>query len=451
MDIIHFRQLKKAVYIIFIIAFASRLLYAIISYHNQVYLKFADDNGYFNYALDIIEQGPWVPDVENLRDNRSNYLAPGLPLILSLPIIIFGKTWLPIFIINALLSALLSVLIFIISNLLFDKRIALISASWSIIYISYIRYVPTGGKELWITLLLLITVLFLIKLLSYYNIKYLLVIILAFSLLIHIDERYFAYFPLFCVLFFLINNQSIRKKILISSIYVIGVFLIMIPWTIRNYKVYHKPVILTQRTSHITDKFFGLEEDFYFETMFLENNSLTEAQIDSVIKGQKTTFANGKKIPEKQINAMRNGNLPHHFSQSEALKSRFLLLWSPCRFGGFWAMEGFSFVEYSLRHNLAMCLVYGTLLPFLLIGFLFLFKKNWKFGILLLSILIWHTLIHIIFIPYTNERYQVPVSPYIIIIGTAGIFLCFNYLYKRTYLLLRKNNTLEKNHLNNLA
>ena len=163
---------------------------------------------------------------------------------------------------------------------------------------------------------------------------------------------------------------------------------------------------------------------------------MNKAQIDSVIAGQKNTFDNGRAISEKQIIAMKKGNKPHEFSKSEAFVSRILNLWLPARFRGYYIMRGYSYQEYSFRHNIAMMLSYGLLLPFTLIGFYLLFKQSWRLFTIFLGFPIWHTLIHAIFIPYTKERYRIPISPIIIIMGTAGIYHLFNSIkgyYRNRY------------------
>ena len=97
-------MLKRPLFIIFILALSIRITFAILSYNNRVYESFADDIGYYHFALDILNQGPFVLDVNNLRDNRTNYLGPGLPLVLAIIMMIFGGSWLPIFLVNAFIS-----------------------------------------------------------------------------------------------------------------------------------------------------------------------------------------------------------------------------------------------------------------------------------------------------------------------------------------------------------
>ena len=143
---------KQIVSIIFIVAFTIRLAFAIYSYNKNVMANFRDDLAYMNFAENVIEQGPFVLDIQQL-DPSAKVVGPGIAWIMSIVMLIFGHNWLPIFILNVFISSLTCVLIYLFALELFNKKVAIISLIWCVFYISFIKYVPTSGKEIWIIFL----------------------------------------------------------------------------------------------------------------------------------------------------------------------------------------------------------------------------------------------------------------------------------------------------------
>jgi hypothetical protein len=87
---------------------------------------------------------------------------------------------------------------------------------------------------------------------------------------------------------------------------------------------------------------------------------------------------------------------------------------------------------WSLKHNLLIGISYGLLLPFMLIGFYYLVRRRNNLPAILFSgILIFHTLIHVAFIPYARDRYRHPVDFIVIILGVFGISIIYNLCFNK--------------------
>ena len=424
------KENKKEVIIIFIVALLLRLIVAIIFYNNNIMQKFADDMGYYIFAERILVQGPLVLD--SSFNQMTSIVAPGLPWILSI-ILFAGGGWLSIFVVNSFVSTFICILIFYLATQIFNKRTGLFASIWSVFFFSYVRHIPSAGKSIWMTLLILLIILTLIQVLKERKMAFFKILIFSFlfTYLLHIDERYLAYIPLFGVLILFLDSSTIKIRIKKSIMYFILVCLFMTPWLIRNFVVLDNIVILSTRTTSITEKFIDYKKS---EVSFNHygNRELSTSQIDSVLSGTKTHFSKTDGIPEGQIEEMKQGKFPHRYSTLENLANRLIDLWRPFKFSSNYYMGGFSYMgPWSLKHNVSAILCYGLLLPFFFIGLYHLLKRKKKVAIILLSILLYHSIIHMLFIPYTRDRYRIPLESIIIMLGVYGMLMVYEYFIKK--------------------
>ena len=429
---------KKIMFLIFCMALVIRLTFVFLSYNTGVLKHHADDRTYWDFAINIVKQGPLVLDTTNLRI-VSKMIGPGLPWIMAIVLSIVGTNsetgWLAVFILNAIASSFLSVMIFIVGKKLFNKKVGVSAGLWSTIYILFIKYCPAAGKDLWIALFLLFVILFVIRVTYDKKWKFHIFILgFLFTYLVHIDERYFAYLPLFFIsLIFLNKNWLSGLKRGVA--FLIIVLILMLPWTIRNYVVHNNLVILSLRTTRALKK-FGYNDEWIksydkdlYEHMHKVRFYLTEAQIDSVIMGKKTLFDTGKPIKREQIEAMRDGILPKQFSRLENIISIGYNLWKPIDTKRDYYDGGYRYSgKWTLRHNLTVMFTYGILLPFFLLAGVLSIKRKEKINIFLFSIPIFHTLLHTLFIQNANERYRIAIDPIIIILAFYGIIEIFDKL-----------------------
>jgi len=344
---------------------------------------------------------------------------------------LLGYDWLTFFLINAIIGSLLCLVIYKISLFYFSERISLLAAAWAAIYPNYIRYIGSAGNEPWIVLFFALSFLFAIKLIE--SRKTSTMNLIAFALfvvlLFHTDERYLTYIPLFTLLLFA-GQASLITKLKKIGLFSIFVILLSLPWQIRNYIVYDDFIIVTCRTTSLTKYFIDHREEVMFYDHTPNRSYLSKSQIDSIQKGLLTNFSNGKSIYPGQIEAIKKGNMPYFFSTKEKIFSRLYFLWVPFKFHDNYRITGYAFnPAWSLKHNLMTGLSYGLLLPFALLAFIILIrKKRWKEVYLFGSVLLFHTIIHIAFIPYTRDRYRHPIDFIIIILGIYGLFILYDFL-----------------------
>jgi len=325
--------IQRQLVILFLFSFLIRLVFSVIFVQTRgIYLE-ADGAEYVRFAKCILDQGWMVKDTGPLFGSM---IGPGYPMLVALNLLIsgFDNFWFLI-LFQSIIGAMSVIVIYELAFLLSDSRtVALISGLWLALYIQYIWYTPWVLKETLVFFLFPFSVLLLIRIrkslkpLSWDNI----IFILTYSYLIHTDERYIAFLPLFAG-YLLISTDHFKKRVLTTAIMLGGVLLCMIPWLYRNYIVYQRPVVISVRTTVITDKLLGYEplwdrgvrwnqgiNNYRTRPDSEKSNSIYKAVVDSLIAGHKVLRTEDQIFG---INAIKKANaeglylmLSHRFKGS---------------------------------------------------------------------------------------------------------------------------------------
>ncbi len=385
-------------------------------------------NIYYDVALEIIEQGRFFYDTSN---SYFDVVAPVIPWMNALTMIIFGKSYLGLYLVTVVGSALITYYTYKTARLFLNKSTSLFAGIWSLFYLFYYYYTPNPGKDIWMAFFMIFLIYMLLKLFAKneFTYKAYLFFIFMYVVSFHIDERYIIFSP-FIFLYILYHETLSFNKFRIKKtfLYVIVVVLLMVPWTIRNYNKFDKIVILSTRTERYTDRLFGYESnsnilDKAYELE--EEYYIFDNQIDSVLAGTKTVTDFGYEIGEAQIRAMKNGELPKPLTGMKAFQSRITSMFEPFQIKGRFERSGYFYYKKSFRHNIATFLFYGLLLLFSIPGFYYLYKINKTAFYLFISTIIIYALLHALTIPYTNWRYRLPLDSIFIIVGCLGITQTF--------------------------
>jgi 4-amino-4-deoxy-L-arabinose transferase-like glycosyltransferase len=433
---VFFRNEKLFLATLFLSALLIRLVFVLYQYENDVVDTFGDDKAYKHYGEEVLRQGIFVTDLEALG-SYAGAVGPGMGWILGIIFLFFGNNWISVFIVNAFVGALVPVAIYFSCKHLVNKKIAAIVSCYSIFYIFFIKYTASAGKDLWMVFLLLITIYLLIKSAEKKRgTIYLFALAIVFVFLIHLDERFMVYSPLLFIVIVSRGQFPVKTRISRALLFAVLVILLMIPWSVRNYRVYERVILISIRTNPFTEKFFGYEQKKYLEDDYRSRWYISPDRIDSIINGQVRTHDCGIEITPGQIEAMKKGKLPRDFTKAEYYRKAVFRLWQPFtpKYGTY-CQEGYRFLRWSPRHNVGVILSYSWLLLFLPFGFYYLFRNNRFSFYLLLSILVLHTLLHVLFVPFIDDRYRIPVDPYIIMISFAGLVFLIGKANKKSALL----------------
>lgn len=389
---------KYAIMILFALALLLRLVYVYITVRDTGTSDW-DDDWYYLSMGEQIAQGNWDPVAQG---RPHMVVGPVIPMIIALFIKIFGNPETPMFILNTLATALTVPVLFYLGREFFSVRTAWLTAVWALLFIEYFKFLSHLLKEPTLFLLVPLTLLLLLRSVrNNFSLRLLFLSSLSFIILIHTDERYFIYFPVFLFAFLMVRPLSVRNVMRPALTWSMLVLLMMIPWGIRNYRVMDQVVIISPRTTAITSHFWG--SNLEAASSHFTNDSV-RAVINEGRYGRATEF--GKEY----------GITPHEQDIREARIQAFFNFWQPAYFRPTFIQYGFRPVKWSLAHNAAGILFYGIFLPFYLAGIIMLFRRRHYAGLFIASIPVIHSIIHA-YMVWPLERYRSPVTFIIVIIG----------------------------------
>ena len=412
---------RKIMWFLFSGTLLMRVSYAIIYYFTH---EPPATNAYYEIALLILDQHSLF------YETGSPYyesVGPLLPWINALTMMITGKNYLGLYMVTAFASSLVTVYTYKLLRLIFERDISLLAGSWSTFYLFYFYYTPAPGKDTWMAffmvfLLYMILKLFRMKAFSYVGFA---ILTIMYVLSFHLDERYFVFSP-FLFLYILISETEFFKRfrIIKASIFALLVIILMIPWTVRNYRTHGRIVLISTRTEVFTDRIFGYESRKHVLDDAIKTDGeyfIRDYQIDSVKNGLKTITDGGRKISTEMVQAMKDGNLPGPLTGIRASISRMVTMFEPLQLKGRYERTGYFYYKKSLKHNIATFLFYGVMFLFSIPGFYFMIRKDKHAAFLFLSVIMIYALVHALVIPYTNWRYRLPLDALFIIAGSCGM------------------------------
>lgn len=390
--------------IIFLLAFFIRF-FAIMNLPAEHQQPKSDAAGYDRLAISLLT----TKSYSNANGLPTSYRAPLYPLFLASIYSIFGHSYFWVRFIQAILSALLCIIIYLIGEQLFDRKIGFMSSLICVIYLPFVLFSYYGGPGFLLTENLFIflfatSILFLAKLLRKPSTLNALFsgMFLGLSTLSRPITQLFPLILVVWLAFFLRLKAKMKLKLLFIICFS---FLIVIsPWTIRNYLVHNRFVFLTTQSGKLflagnnplAKGGWGvgyLKSLKYNQEISKEKDEVTLSRI-YLKMGIEHLLANPQRIPRLLI-------------------KKILVFWH-------------------FRGDGKLNIFYLLLLPTTLLG-IFLTLKKYSFGSLslLLIIFIYFSFISMIF--FGDPRFRYPIEPYMIIfsaIGLSTLFSAFNRNFK---------------------
>jgi 4-amino-4-deoxy-L-arabinose transferase-like glycosyltransferase len=394
--------------IIFCLFFFLICLFSIIKYGNSTLLGSLsnpdnDDVKFIRSAWVLVETGKYV---YHDPAAASVFMMPGLSYTLAFFVVIFGKydgiTAFRVF--QALIQTGSLLMVFLIARKIFNNKAGLIAVITSFLYIA----------DYWVVNLILTETIFKFFLLCllYFSINgieqnksiYYVFGGIAFGMAV-LFRPAIATFPII-ILFMWIRYKYKLTKILKYTIIVSAVFcLIMSPWWLRNYSIFHKFIPLTLATGN------PMLQGTY---IFYDQSS---AQTDG-LDYSRFQYPTGSEIEnnevEIEISKYRLRNLvPQHPLQ--------FLLWYTIGKTIYQIAYPFYGTMGFLGINLWLA---GFLhIVILLFSFFGIFKyyqdkKRNKMGVILLATIIYFIIAYLPF--FTMGRYFYPAMPFVIIFAAYG-------------------------------
>lgn len=388
---------KKILILAFILALTLRALF-VISTPLKPYI---DEICYDTTAQNIIQGRGYSSSLSGILDSNR---PPLFPFLLAGIYGIFGPSHLAAKLALALIGSLTCLFIYLIAKEVFNKRVATVALLISIVYPFFIYYTGRLLTETLFVFLLATTILELIKVTKTHFLKDQLLVggLLGLAIL---TRPVLSFFPIaiLILLFVLFENKKIALKNF--AIIFLVMVVILAPWTIRNYKIHHNFVLVSTIGGLA---FWGGNNPQAVDGGWFDVITPEEFKNLSEVEQSKRFYQMGFSFIRE------NPKL--------GAKRAFL------KVGRFWSL----YPRTTKRDKIISLFSYGLLLPFSILG-AFLSLKRWRKVLVLYLTILYFTGMSVIF--YGSTRFRLPIEPYIIIFGGAGL----NYLIEK----IKKRSTFE--------
>ncbi|MDP8230812.1 MAG: glycosyltransferase family 39 protein [Candidatus Gorgyraea atricola] len=243
-------KVRNILFIIFILALALRL-FAVATYQESGKPLYADARVYDNLAVNIMSGHGFTQVVDGPRVPTSNRM-PMYPLFLAGVYSVCGHSYLAVRIIQAILGALFCVVIFFITNIIYnDIKSGILAALMAVFYKPFVSgFLYYGGpasilSEYFYIFILGVSILFLLYFLKTEK-KVFAVLSGIFVGLTILTRPEFALYPVVLFLY-LVFSCRFNMKVFFRKFFMMYVFiaLVLAPWVTRNYLVQGKFIPLT--------------------------------------------------------------------------------------------------------------------------------------------------------------------------------------------------------------
>lgn len=372
---------------IFLIALLPRIF---LAFHS-VEIPSSDALGYDHQAIGILE-GKGFSEAGKPTSSRE----PLYSLFLAGIYYFFGHNYTVVRIIQAILGALVCVIIFLLAKKLFDTRIAILASILAAFCPSLIKISEKLLSENLYTFMLTIAILLLLKQIKAkdYKCLALLGITLGIASLI---RSVMVFFPLFIAVFMgkrlVPKGYNIKKRIFAIFILIFFFILPILPWAVRNWTMHHKFIPIVTRTG------LGLYYSYFPKDGKIYGFNISDENTEKAkLLGSETKESNFLiKLTLKFIKEH-----PWRVLRLELLKTAYF--WTPFD----WEIIGNGIYNYT----------YGFIFPFFIFGTIVMYKRFRELLVIYLPVLYAFILA---LITYGSPRFRLPIEPYLIILASAGI------------------------------
>lgn len=300
--------------------------------------------------------------------------------------------------VQGIIGALSCVVIYLIGTQIFNKSVGLIAGIMSAVYYSLLQVSAYVVSETLYIFLFLIALLFIVIYYKYKKLPYILMGGIFIGLTTLCRELGIFLIPLIAIWLFWAINGSLKLRFKATLVFVPLCLMAIMPWSIRNYRIYHKFIPLTVSSGHSlyvgnNEQTIALNGGHDTLSIIAEDISvLFTPQTDDILRKRAINFmiSNPKKTIELAIN-------------------KFINMWQP---------------YYSDSSKISKIVMIFSYLPIILLGLVGLVMsiRRSKIAILYLAIIIFYALLHMFTI--SGIRYRYPLMP-LFMIYSAFIFSKF--------------------------
>jgi len=359
-----------------------------------------DTPTYVNIALNIAEGNGYVQE----NGEPTAFVVPLYPCFLAVIFRLVGENILFVEVIQAILGGLTVVAVYLLTKYIFDLTTGIFAGlatcfhPWLIFWTGYIL------TDTVFVLLLVLSVLSFVRLLAEpRNIRAAWAgIILGLTSLARPVGFGLSLIVLVYAAWRLLLTKRVKRWALFG-IYLLSFVLIFSPWVIHNYFSLHRVVLVSTNG----------------DPLYRANNLSVKTYLGKATgQGQSEHYELPKSVQSLGNEAAREAALrsaafqfiwqhPAEFAHRALI--RLYLFWSP------------TFPTYTFNHNLYNSFFYLPLYAAALVGlFLLARKKQWAYVWLFIMIFGYFSLIHAATIVDWDQRYRLPLQPFLCVFAAAG-------------------------------
>lgn len=343
-----------------------------------------DMKSYHQFASAIAEGGWW--------DRHVSYREPGYPLFVAGVYAVTGGSQLAARLANALLGALTCLGMYSLARRVFGAGVGLAAAAWFAVYFQSVQYSAYLLRESLVSLLLVVFLVALFDAARGHRGKAVLAA-LWYLALVHTDARFIFHAP-FLLLFLLLAGGGWKRGLTTSAV-LFAVFAVgMLPWLVRNYQVYGRIVVVNTRTLVVEAPWRDYSD---------------AAPVDGI-----------EPAPADAREGVRR------LTGARAALYDLTEFYRVFRFRGEVRNNSNAFEKpWSWFHNLSSIVMYGALVPFIVIGFWDSLRRRMTPAYILALPVLAHTVLHVI--KWGLPRYRIPIEPLLIIVAFYGVAVVFSH------------------------
>ena len=248
---------------------------------NYSFPVMADDSpGYFDLAQNIIIRGDFAAIGDpNLAES---FRTPGYPSFVALVLLLFNNVNF-IAIVQIALAALSVVLLYKITSLFFSKKVSILASLLLMVEPSAIYYSNLVLTDsFFVFLLLLIIYLFIQSPKSAKHellLKFSAGLLLSFAILVRPIGQYIAVLLFFYFVVYYFKKFS-KQKLATILLFVIGVLLLSVPWSLRNKSIFDTYVLSTASTLVLHDYTLPMHYADEHNITIVEARQVFDAQVN---------------------------------------------------------------------------------------------------------------------------------------------------------------------------
>lgn len=386
-----------------------------------------DQRLYYSYANAITQE---IGKIEEGSHDIGALMAPGYSFLLAGIFYIFGDNVANAFYVNIALHILTAMLLFYLMAQISNTFIAWGFSIWLLFYYQIWRMNYLVMMEITTIFFIAFSFYFLFKYIKNQKINYLIIFSILAGILIFVNNRFIFHFAVILVTIpvyaYFKQYYEYRDAIILGML----IFLVLLPWHIRQYVHYDELVIFAPaRTGQISSL---IERDSDVE----DNNSVQIMGPTEIMPYEDylNSFAAGGGMTESRMGRIREAFTKEKYEQMvkdyerKYNKGYWRII---SRLTGFWEIWQFDFSfnwggdtrirpPARLEANVVNILILTPMFLFFVIGVFYAFYKKAIFVQILSLFILSHWILHayVHYIP----RYRITVLPLIFLVAWYGIY-----------------------------